>query len=191
MFNVTLVIGTSRPGNYTTHAVKVAANFIEANGHNAQLLALGELKMQFPGMTDGNPEDIKRLQETLRSADGIILATPEYHGSFSSLLKLMFENLGFPSGLKGKPVGLLGVAAGRIGAIKSLEQLRSVCSHVGALVMPQPISIAGVQNLFTTEGLCTDLPTIQAIESLPKNLLDYLNDRLCPDASLESLSRRL
>lgn len=189
MFQIALVVGTSRPGNYTSQAVKVAADFITNSGHQAVIVSLGEYRLQFPGMTDGNPDDIKRLQESLRNADGVILSTPEYHGSFSAILKLMFENLGFPSALKGKPVGLLGVAAGRIGAIKSLEQLRSVCSHVGALVLPQPVSVAGVQSVFDEKGNCTDIGTQKAIESLSKNLIDYLNDRLCPDASLESLSR--
>ena len=36
-------------------------------------------------------------------------------------MKLVIENLGFPSVLAGKPVALLGMAAGAIGAIKSLE----------------------------------------------------------------------
>ena len=49
----------------------------------------------------------------------------------------MIENMGFPSVLAGKPVSLLGVAAGRIGAIKSLESLRGVCSHIGAIVLPR------------------------------------------------------
>ena len=34
----------------------------------------------------------------------VVLATPEYHGSFSSVMKLMIENLGFPSVLEGKSV---------------------------------------------------------------------------------------
>ena len=79
-----------------------------------------------------------------RSVCRVILATPEYHGSFAAMMKLVIENLGFPSTLAGKPVALLGVAAGRIGAIKSLEQLRSVCSHVGAIVLPGPVSVANV-----------------------------------------------
>ena len=57
----------------------------------------------------------------IRRSTGVVLATPEYHGSFSSVMKLMIENLGFPSVLAGKSVALLGVAGGSIGAIKSLE----------------------------------------------------------------------
>lgn len=44
--------------------------------------------------------------------------------------------MGFPSALKGKAVGLIGVAAGRIGAIKSLEALKGCVSHVGGILVP-------------------------------------------------------
>ncbi len=37
--------------------------------------------------------------------------------------------------MSGKPVALLGVAAGSIGAIKSLEHLRGVVSHIGGLAL--------------------------------------------------------
>ena len=91
----------------------------------------------------GSPE-VDEFVEKVSRATGVIFATPEYHGSFSSVTKLAIENLGFPSVISGKPVALLGVAAGAIGAIKSLEQLRGVCSHVGAIVLPGPVSVAGV-----------------------------------------------
>ena len=60
----------------------------------------------------------------------------------SACAKLIIENLGFPSVLAGKAIVILGVAAGSAGAIKSLEQLRCVLSHIGAIVLPGPVSIA-------------------------------------------------
>ena len=79
-----------------------------------------ELNLPFPG-TDPNSPATRKLQQIVGQATGVVLVTPEYHGSFSSVMKLVIENLGFPSVLAGKPVALLGVAAGTIGAIKSLE----------------------------------------------------------------------
>src|SRR6266851_1228940 len=73
------------------------------------------LSLAFPGHPD--PGDGERLRTAIAAAPGVILATPEYHGSFCAMTKLIIENLGFPSVLAGKPVALVGVAAGRIGAI--------------------------------------------------------------------------
>ena len=47
------------------------------------------------------------------TSKALVLSTPEYHVSFSSVIKLVLENLGFPSVLSGKPIVLLGVAAWR------------------------------------------------------------------------------
>jgi FMN reductase len=69
----------------------------------------------------------------------------------------------------GKPVALLGVAGGTIGAIKSLEHLRSVVSHVGGIVLPLPISVANVQSVFDSQGKCLDPGAEQLIRSVGTN----------------------
>ena len=119
----------------------------------------------------------------------MVLATPEYHGGFAAVMKLVIENLGFPSLLAGKPVALLGVAAGQIGAIKSLEQLRSVCSHVGAIVLPGPISVAGVQKLFDAQGRCLDANVEKRIRGVATGLLEYVHGSVCPRIALEQMVR--
>ena len=91
--------------------------------------------------------------------------------------------------LGGKPVALLGVAAGQIGAIKSLEALRGICSHVGAIVLPGPVSVAGVQKVFDEEGNCLDDGVERRVRGLAGNLLDYIDKNICPRFALESMVR--
>lgn len=135
---IVIIPGSVRPGNYTAMAVELVADEIKKHAEIAlDHIDLAELNLQPPGAGSASAE-LESFVETVSGATGVILATPEYHGSFSSVTKLAIENLGFPSVLSGKPVALLGVAAGAIGAIKSLEQLRGVCSHVGAIVLPPP-----------------------------------------------------
>jgi NAD(P)H-dependent FMN reductase len=81
------------------------------------------------------------------------------------------------------------VAAGRIGAIKSLEQLKGVCSHVGAILVPGSVSIAGVQNAFDDKGRCTDSGTEAALKGLAGALLDFLKEYVCPRHTLEEMAR--
>ena len=76
--------------------------------------------------------------------------------------------------LSGKPVALLGVAAGGIGAIKSLESLRGVVSHVGCIVMPGAVSVAGVQGIFDEDGACSDERTEKRLRGLATGLLEYI-----------------
>jgi FMN reductase len=138
---------------------------------------------------EGSFPDLDVLREVMNDAVGVVIATPEYHGSFPAMLKLILENMGFPSALRGKPVALLGVAAGRIGAIKSLEQLRSVCSHTGAFVLPSTVSIAGVNRVFDESGKCTDEGTERSVRSVAQNLTDYIHHHICPGRTLEAMMR--
>jgi chromate reductase len=144
--------------------------------------------LPFPGQSLPNSDE-KKLQLLLSDAGGIIISTPEYHGSISSVVKLIIENLGFPSALSGKPVSLLGVAGGSIGAIKSLEQLRSICSHVGAIVLPGPVSIPNVHSVFDKEGNCLNPKVEKRLRTLANEMIKYAEKHICPEHALEEQVR--
>ena len=180
--------GSVRADNNTGKALAVAKRFADEHLEvNLKIIDPTNLTLPLPGQ--GASEDAKWIQDEVREADAIILATPEYHGSYSSVMKLLIDNLGFPSALKGKPVALLGVAAGRIGAIKALEHLRSVASHVGALVLPGPVSVANVRAKFDDDGTLLDEQVQSMIEQLLSNLRDYTLRHICPKNTLESFVR--
>ncbi len=186
---IAIVQGSVRPGNFTAKAVAVVADELRQQpGVQVDVIDPAKLDLAPPGMNGANA-GAQELQDTIRRATGVILATPEYHGGYSSVIKLDIENMGFPSELKGKPVSLLGVAAGQIGAVKALEQLRCVASHVGAVVLPGPVSVAGVQGKFDAEGNVTDAETEKAIRSFGTSLLHYVHDNLCPRMCLEEMVR--
>lgn len=187
--NIVTINGSARPGNYTGKALALVHDELrEMNGVMLTAVTPATMKLAIPG-SGMDDSDSQRLQKIVAAADGVVLATPEYHGSFSSLTKLTIENMGFPSALKGKPVVLLGVAAGRIGAVKSLEHLRSVCSHVGALVLPRAVSVAGVQSVFDEQGNCLDAGTGRQIRSLASELAKYVHESQCPEISFEERIR--
>jgi NAD(P)H-dependent FMN reductase len=185
---VVLISGSVRPGNYTGKALALVADELEKMGVAHEVVDPAVLALPLPGTDPGSPA-MKALQEKVRSATAVVLATPEYHGSFSSVIKLVIENLGFPSVLAGKPVALLGVAAGAIGAIKSLEQLRGICSHVGAVVLPLHVSVANVQRVFDAEGRCLDPGIEKLVRGVGKGLMDYVHHSVCPAITLERLLR--
>jgi FMN reductase len=190
MANIQIVafIGSSRPGNATSKALAVTVDELRQDSDIAvDVIDPAELDLRAPGTQD--PEVVKALQAKVTAATGVIISTPEYHGSYSSVIKQLIEHLGFPSTLSAKPVALLGVAAGAIGAIKSLEHLRSVCSHVGAIVLPGPVSVAGVHKAFDDEGSCTDERVEKRLRGLAHNLNDYIHQNICPRVALEQMVR--
>ena len=186
---IAVLCGSVRPGNYTRMAVDVVVASLSSDPDiSVDIVNPSELDLPLPGL-EATSESVAELQQVIRGATAVVLATPEYHGSFSSVMKLMIENLGFPSVLEGKPVALLGVAGGSIGAIKSLEQLRGVCSHVGAIVLPGPVSVAHVRSVFNEDGECLDASVEALLEGLAENLVGYIQQNLCPRMTLEAMVR--
>jgi FMN reductase len=186
---IVAITGSVRPGNYTSKALALVANEIQQHDDIAlEIIDPATLKLLPPGIS-GDEMDAKKVRGSVSKATGVIFATPEYHGTFSSITKLVIENLGFPSVLSGKPVALLGVAAGQIGAIKSLEALGSVCAHVGAIVLPGPVSVAKVREVFDSEGRCLDSVVEKQIRSVATNLIDYIRGSICPRVALEAMVR--
>ncbi len=187
MQDIVCISGTSRPDNYTIRALNVVVDELKKSSANPVVFDARKLALAFPGYAA--TDDSKQLRTAVEKAAGIVIATPEYHGSFCAMTKLIIENLGFPSALSGKPISLLGVAAGRIGAIKSLEQLKGICSHIGAIVVPGSVSIAGIQNLFDENGDCKDGATEKALRGAAHSLMGFLKDYVCPKYALEEMVR--
>jgi chromate reductase len=186
---IVVVIGSVRPGNYTTKAVGLVLDELRKFPDvRVDVIDPTGMDLPLPGAA-GATSAVKSIKAKIAAAAGVVFATPEYHGSYSSVSKLLIDNLGFPSELSGKPIALLGVASGVIGAVKSLEHLRSVCSHVGGIVLPGPCSVANVQQVFDEDGNCLDSVTEKRIRGLPAKLLDYIRRSVCPWESLEETVR--
>ena len=186
---IATILGSLNKDGSCANALKIVQNELTLT-ERIELVKIDptDFILPFPGQSDSK-SDAKKLQLLLSDAMGIIISTPEYHGSFSSVIKLIIENLGFPSVLSGKPVSLLGVAGGSIGAIKSLEQLRSVCSHIGAIVLPGPVSIANVRSVFDINGNCLDAKVERRLKTFANEMLSYAEKHVCPVHPLEEQVR--
>jgi FMN reductase len=186
---IALIVGSVRDGNFTKKAVNLVADELRrCEGVTVNVIDLADHVLQLPGRTLAE-STAPHLQAAVRRATGLVVATPEYHGSYSSVIKLAIDNLGYPSGIGGKPVALLGVAAGVIGAIKALEHLRSVLSHVGGIVLPMPVSVARVNTVFDDAGNCLDPAVEKLVRGVATHLLDYIDSNICPKLALEALVR--
>lgn len=181
--------GSVSASNNTAKALAVAVDEVSKQPDTTvRVFHPADIELPLPGAGEAG-ESTREMADAVMAATGVILATPEYHGSYSSVLKLVIDNLGYPSNLSGKPVALIGVAAGQIGAVKALEHLRSVCSHVGAIVLPGPASVAGVHKAFDENGNCVDEAVEKRLRAAGTRLVEYIRDHICPKAALENMVR--
>ena len=110
---------------------------------------------------DLEPADaaVARLREAIARADGVLIATPEYNGSMSGVLKnaLDWASRPFPdNALRGKPVAVIGASTGLFGAVWSQAETRKVLGVIGADVIDRELPVALADSAFTDDGQLLD-----------------------------------
>lgn len=131
--------GSLREGSYSRIALHEALLAAENLGARTHSLDLQSIDIPLFNPDNDNPPGIEELTGTIERADSIILATPMYHGSYSSPIKTIIDYCGFDE-FENKTVGLLGVSGGSF-PITALEHLRSVCRALNAWVIPHQAAI--------------------------------------------------
>jgi NAD(P)H-dependent FMN reductase len=158
---VTGVCGSLSASSTTKMALSVALKGASEYQASTRLIELRDYELVFYGAVDiaDYPPDVSRLRTELKESQGIILGTPEYHGSLSGVLKNMLDLMSAEE-FEGKIVGLVGVAGGHTGAINSLNTMRTIGRTLHCWVLPQEVSVANSGTMFNEDGTVTD-PAIE------------------------------
>lgn len=147
------VAGSLRAESATRMAVRYALTGAQEEGAKVELMDLAAYDLPFLGREkeESGAKAVERFRADLRAADGIILGSPEIHGSFSGMLKNALDLTGSDE-FEGKMVGLVGVAGGQMGAVETLSQLRTVGRSLHAWVVPTQVSIGDSSTAFNQKG---------------------------------------
>jgi FMN reductase len=179
--------GSLRDGSYTAMAVQLALSGAAEAGAKTDFIDLRKYNLMFcNGGDDADvPADVIQLRERVRKANGLILGTPEYHGSFSGVLKNALDLMGFDE-FEGKMLGLIGVAGGRMGAFSALNHLRYIGRALHAWVVPEQISIPQAWKEFDDSGSLKDPELLKRVKDVGRQVarFAYLHSS---DASREFL----
>ena len=150
--------GSLRHGSFTKMALKIALTAAASPVCETELIDLLDFNLFFAdGRSEkgGVPPDLERFRERIRSADGIIIGTPEYHGSFTGVLKNALDLTGFAE-WQGKMIGLIGVSGGRMGAYNALNSLRDIGRSLHAWVIPEQVVLPEAHKHFDASGNLTE-----------------------------------
>jgi len=168
------ICGSLREGSYTRRALAVALQGAAEAGAETQLIDLRDYKLVFcdGGESDDVPKDVSQLREEVRRAQGVILATPEYHGGYSGVLKNAVDLMGFDE-FEGKMIGLVGVSGGSMGASGALAGLRSVGRALHAWVVPEQAAVANVDEVFDEAGNCRDKSIEKRLKAVGRQVAKF------------------
>ena len=112
------------------------------------------------------------MRREVKQAQGIILGTPEYHGSLSGVLKNALDLMGFDE-FQGKMLGLVGVSGGKMGALHALDSLRTIGRALHAWVIPEQVSIPMAWKRFDRQGNLTDRELEERIKEVGRQVARF------------------
>jgi NAD(P)H-dependent FMN reductase len=166
------IAGSLREGSYTHMALATALRGAAELGAQTQLINLRDYQLPFCGSGDEEAAGAAKLRGEARAAQGIILATPEYHGGYSGVLKNALDLMGFDE-FEGKMIGLAGVSGGAMGAFSALNTLRSVGRALHAWVVPEQASVPHADEVFDEAGNCTDAGVEKRLKEVGRQVTKF------------------
>ena len=166
------IAGSLRPDSYSQMALQLAAQRLQALGAEVEILDLREMNLPF---CDGGKEypdypDVERLRQAFLEADGFVLATPEYHGSVSGVLKNALDLMSFDQ-LAGKVAGAISVLGGQSNS-NALNDLRTIMRWVHTWVIPEQVAIGQAWKAFDDQGKLLDEKLSQRLDGFAQSLYD-------------------
>jgi FMN reductase len=171
MVKIVGIAGSLRPDAYSQLALAIAAQKVRDLGAEVEILDLRQMQLPF---CDGGTEypqypDVKKLQDTVGNADGLILVSPEYHGSISGVLKNTLDLMSFDQ-LSGKVTGFITILGGQSNS-NALNDLRIILRWVHAWSIPEQIAIGQAWQAFTPEGKLTDEKLSKRFDQFAQSLV--------------------
>ena len=172
MIKVVGIIGSLRQGSYSALALKEAVNRVQALGATVDILDLREMQLPFCNGGDEYPDypDVEILREKVKAADALILATPEYHGSVSGVMKNALDLMSVEH-LSGKVTGMISVLGGQSNS-NALNELRIIIRWVHGWVIPEQIAIGQAWKAFDRGGKLSDEKLSQRFDAFALSLLE-------------------
>ncbi len=171
---ITGVCGSMSADGATSKALAIALRGAAEYDADTSLLELHDFDLVFAGSVrpDEYPPDVLRIRQAIRESQGIILATPEYHGSLTGALKNMLDLMSIED-FETKIIGLVGIAGGQVGAIHSLNTMKTICRNLHCWVLPQEVSVANSGQAFDEDGALKDPALEERLLNLGRQLVKF------------------
>ena len=148
--NIAILLGSIRIGRQSHRIAYYVEKKLQQRGHTVTMIDLAEHPLPMMDESNGKlhdpAEDISVIGNQLKDADGVILVSPEYHGSFTGVLKNALDF--YWAEFSRKPMGVITTGSGRMGGINASTQMQHVILSLGGYAVPTKLLIPEIQNAF-------------------------------------------
>jgi len=159
MDHIVIISSSVRMGRSSDRVTTFFKNYIEEN-KLASVEVLDLKEYQFPVFDERLKFQKDPLQaavefaEKVRSADGVLIVTPEYNGGYPASLKNAVDLL--TDEWKRKPVAISTVSAGGFGGMQVITSLQYSLWKIQAWTVPAMFPVPKVNESFDENGIPAD-----------------------------------
>ena len=183
--------GSTRAGSLNQTLLELAV--AEARARGAEVTEVRLKAFDLP-LYDGDleasafPQGAHELKALFRSHHGFLIASPEYNGGVSGVLKNAIdwvsrptdgENLVALSGFRGKVAGLMAASISPFGGLRGISHLRQILSTIQVTVATEQVLVPFAQSAFDDERRLKEPLPAQLLGGLVARVID-LAERLEP-----------
>ena len=129
---------------------------------------------------DLTPAPVLDLRARIREADAVLVASPEYNGSITGVLKNLIDWASRPYGhsaFNDTPVAVVGASASRFGAQWAQELTLTVLGNAGAKPLGGPHPVPQASTIIDAEGRVTDPEVQKMLAEVVSELCDAVEAR--------------
>lgn len=173
--------GALHHGSGNEIALRVALKAAQAAGAETDIIAGPDLDLPFYTLAaPERTEKASRLVSLLRRADGILIATPSYHGGMSGVIK---NALDYTEDMRdddrpyfdGRAVGCIVCAGGWQGVGTALAGMRSMVHALRGWPTPFAAGINVADRPFDGDGGCADATVSQQLHRVASQVVEFAN----------------
>ncbi len=173
--------GSAREESYNKKLIRIALRGAANAGAEVQYVDLRDHPLPlYDGddeSTQGLPETLEALRADFRRADGLLIASPEYNGFLSPMLKNTVDWLSRSkeaspdlSAFQGKVAAIMAASPGPLGGLRGLRGLRELLTNLGITVVPNQITIRSAFTAFDPDDAFVDETQAKRVEALGAEL---------------------
>lgn len=174
------IAGSLREASYNRGLLKAASEMAPSNCA-LEILSIEDIPLFNQDRETPLPPSVVHLKAKVRSADAILIATPEYNYSIPGVLKNVLDWGSRPYGdnaWDNKPVAIMGASVAMQGTSRAQYHLRQVFVYLNMHALNKPeVMVALAQERFDDKGNLTDLKSRQKVAELLTALIASVRHR--------------
>ena len=185
MVKILAFAGSARKDSLNKKLLKVAAAGAEAAGADVTLIDLADFELPLFNQDleneQGMPDKAGEIKKLMIAHDGFLIASPEYNGAFSPLLKNTIDWASRSEradeaplvAYRGKTAAILATSPGGLGGLRGLVMLRMLLGNLGIIVLPDQQAVPNGFKAFNDDGSMNDDKLEKRIHTLGENLVRF------------------